>query len=493
MSNLIIMAGIPVAAILLIIIAAGIVYAYVKAPPSTALIISGLKRTPRILIGQGGVRIPFLERMDTLFLGQISVDIKTETSVPTNDYINVNVDAVAKVMVGRDEESVQLAARNFLNFTAAEIAKDLQDSLEGNMREIIGTLTLEAINTDRDSFSDQVVIKAAQDMKKLGIEIISCNIQNVTDDNGLIVDLGADNTARIKKRAAISRAEAERDVAVAKAQAQKEANDAQVQANLEIAQRNTDLAIRQAELKKASDIKRAEADAAYEIQAQEQQKSIQTATVNAQIAKAERDQELRKQEVSVREQELAAQIQKQADADLAKRQREAEAALYEQERAAEAQKARAAAARYSAEQEAAGIKAKGEAEAAAIQAKGEAEAAAMDRKAEALKKYGKAAMAQMVVEILPKVAAEVAKPMERIGNVSIIGGGTGTGAMGPVADNVPIVMAKTFQTIKETTGVDLAEIMRGETYDAKVTKNVNVTGVDEGTAKAAVVADSIKE
>ena len=134
-----------------------------------------------------------------------------------------------------------------------------------------------------------------------------------------------------------------------------------------------------------------------------------------------------------------------------------------------------------------------EAEAAAIQAKGEAEAAAMDRKAEALKKYGKAAMAQMVVEILPKVAAEVAKPMERIGNVSIIGGGTGTGAMGPVADNVPIVMAKTFQTIKETTGVDLAEIMRGETYDAKVTKNVNVTGVDEGTAKAAVVADSIKE
>ena len=437
MSNLIIMAGIPVAAILLIIIAAGIVYAYVKAPPSTALIISGLKRTPRILIGQGGVRIPFLERMDTLFLGQISVDIKTETSVPTNDYINVNVDAVAKVMVGRDEESVQLAARNFLNFTAAEIAKDLQDSLEGNMREIIGTLTLEAINTDRDSFSDQVVIKAAQDMKKLGIEIISCNIQNVTDDNGLIVDLGADNTARIKKRA--------------------------------------------------------EADAAYEIQAQEQQKSIQTATVNAQIAKAERDQELRKQEVSVREQELAAQIQKQADADLAKRQREAEAALYEQERAAEAQKARAAAARYTAEQEAAGIKAKGEAEAAAIQAKGEAEAAAMDRKAEALKKYGKAAMAQMVVEILPKVAAEVAKPMERIGNVSIIGSGSGAGAMGPVADNVPIVMAKTFQTIKETTGVDLAEIMRGETYDAKVTKNVNVTGVDEGTAKAAVVADSIKE
>ncbi|WP_037369664.1 flotillin family protein [Selenomonas sp. CM52] len=489
--------GIVGAVVLVVALLAILVGGYVKASPSTALIISGIKKRPRILIGRGGARIPFFERMDKLFLGQISVDIKTETPVPTNDYINVNVDAVAKVMVGRDEESVQLAARNFLNFTGEQIAKDLQDSLEGNMREIIGTLTLEAINTDRDSFSDQVVNKAAQDMKKLGIEIISCNIQNVTDNNGLIVDLGADNTARIKKRAAISRAEAERDVAVAKAQAQKEANDAQVEADLEIAQRQTDLAIRQAELKRASDIKRAEADAAYEIQAQEQQKSVQAATVNAQIAKAEREQELKKQQVSVREQELAAQIQKQADAekyaveqkaaaDLAKRQREAEAALYETQRKAEAKKAEAEASRYAAEQEAAGIKAQGEAEAAAIQAKGEAEAAAMDRKAEALKKYGKAAMAQMIVEILPQIASEVAKPLERIGNVSIIGGSSAS-AVEPMADNVPLVMAKTFQTVKAATGIDLADIVRGESYEAKVTKNVNVTGADADAIKAAAV------
>ena len=116
----------------------------------------------------------------------------------------------------------------------------------------------------------------------------------------------------------------------------------------------------------------------------------------------------------------------------------------------------------------------------------------MDKKAEALKKYGKAAMAQMVVEILPKVAAEVAAPMERIGNISIIGGGQG-GTTSPVADNVPIVMAKTFQTIKETTGVDLAEIMRSETYDAKVTKNVNVSGVDSDATKAAVIANAIAD
>ena len=440
--------GIVGTVVLVVVLLAILAGGYVKASPSTALIISGIKKRPRILIGRGGARIPFFERMDKLFLGQISVDIKTETPVPTNDYINVNVDAVAKVMVGRDEESVQLAARNFLNFTGEQIAKDLQDSLEGNMREIIGTLTLEAINTDRDSFSDQVVNKAAQDMKKLGIEIISCNIQNVTDNNGLIVDLGADNTARIKKRAAISRAEAERDVAVAKAQAQKEANDAQVEADLEIAQRQTDLAIRQAELKRASDIKRAEADAAYEIQAQEQQKSVQAATVNAQIAKAEREQELKKQQVSVREQELAAQIQKQADAE-----------------------------KYAVEQKAAADLAKRQRE---------AEAAAMDRKAEALKKYGKAAMAQMIVEILPQIASEVAKPLERIGNVSIIGGSSAS-AVEPMADNVPLVMAKTFQTVKAATGIDLADIVRGESYEAKVTKNVNVTGADAEAIKAAAV------
>ena len=199
----------------------------------------------------------------------------------------------------------------------------------------------------------------------------------------------------------------------------------------------------------------------------------------------------------MREQELAAQIQKQADAekyaveqkaaaDLAKRQREAEAALYETQRKAEAKKAEAEASRYAAEQEAAGIKAQGEAEAAAIQAKGEAEAAAMDRKAEALKKYGKAAMAQMIVEILPQIASEVAKPLERIGNVSIIGGSSAS-AVEPMADNVPLVMAKTFQTVKAATGIDLADIVRGESYEAKVTKNVNVTGADADAIKAAAV------
>ena len=186
-------------AVILILILVLIVCGYVKAPPDQAYIISGLKHDAKILIGRSGIRIPFFERMDRLYLGQMTVDIKTEQSVPTNDFINVNVDAVAKVRITPSQEGIRLAAKNFLNKKPEDITMDLQDSLQGNMREIIGTLSLKEINTDRDSFSDQVMLKASKDMDKLGIEILSCNIQNVTDDNGLIRDLGADNTQRSRK------------------------------------------------------------------------------------------------------------------------------------------------------------------------------------------------------------------------------------------------------------------------------------------------------
>lgn len=492
-----------IVAVLLIIAVA--LTCWVKAPPDVAFIMSGWRKTPRMLVGQGGVKIPLLERVDELFLGQITVDIQTKQSVPTNDFINVKVDAVAKVSVDDSDEARMLAAKNFLNMDANEIADQLRDSLEGNMREIVGTLSLKEISTNRDSFSDQVKAAAAQDMQRLGIRVISCNIQNITDETGLITDLGADNTAKIRKDASIAKALADRDVAIKQAEAAKEANDAKVKAELEIAQRQNELAIRKAELKKESDIKMAEADAAYAIQEQEQRKTIEAATVDAEIAKATREEALRKQQVAVREQELAAEINKKADADkyevskqaeadLAKRQREAEARLYEQQKDAEAKKAQAEAVKYAMEQEAAGITAKAEAEANAIRMKGEAEAAAMDKKAEALKKYGKAAMAQMAIEVLPQVAAEVAKPLGQIDKITIFGNGGGASS---VSDNVPLVMAKTIQTVKEATGVDIAEIMRSETFDAKVTKNVSVQGMEPQEAKetvaAAVIGESVKD
>lgn len=483
---------------------------YVKAPPSVAYVLSGLKREPRILVGTGGFKIPIIERLDKVFLGQSTVDVKTSMPVPTHDFIDVMVDAVCKVRVMPTPEGTRLAAKNFLNMTSTEIASSIKDSLEGNMREVIGAISLQGLVTDRDAFSDQIQQKAAKDMAKLGLEILSCNIQNISDQKGLINDLGADNTYKIKKDAAINKANAEKEIAIAESDAKKAANDVRVKNDTEIAERNNELAIKQADLKKVADTKQAEADAAYEIQKQEQQKTVNERTIDAQIARTKREQILADEQVKVTENKLRAEVNAQADAakyntevdakarkfkmetdaeaELERQKREAEAKAYMAEQEAKAVKAKADAAKYAALQEAAGIEAKGKAEAAAtqakltaeaegIRAKGDAEAEAMDKKSEAFKK-SEFARLEMVLEmqktVLPQVAQSVAEPMSQIKDVRIYGN-NGSEIQG-ISQNVPAVMQKTFDIVKETTGVDLADVMRAETIDAKVTKNVNLNG-----------------
>lgn len=228
----------------------------------------------------------------------------------------------------------------------------------------------------------------------------------------------------------------ERDIAIAQAAADNAANDARVAAETQIAQKNNELASKKAELQKASDTKKAEADAAYELQKQEQEALAKKA---------------------------------QADAE-----------QYEREKDAEAQKAIAEAQKYSMVQEAEGIRAKGEAEAAAIRAKALAEAEGMEKKAEAYQKYNKAAMAEMMIQVLPEIAGKIAEPLSQIDKITIIGGGNDSdNGVGSIAGNVPVVMARLFESMKETTGVDLAEIIKADTYDAKVSRNVNLTGAPD--------------
>ena len=529
------------AVIVIALISLLITTSYVKAPPDTAFIISGAGKK-RILIGKAGLCIPLLNRMDKLLLRQVSVDIKTNGYIPTKDFIGVDIDAIAKVAVMSDNEMVNvadpngsytypagdahegehyrlvpgidLATKNFLNMNEAQIIKALTDSLQGNMREIIGTMELRVISSDRKAFGDQVQEKAQSDMNNLGIKIMSCNIQKVIDENGLINALGQDNMSKIQKEAAIAKAEAERDVAIKQAETAREANDARVISNLEIAQKNNELAMRKSDLKKIEDTKMAEADAAYDIQKQIQMKQVNTETVNAQIAQAERQADLRERQVAIKERELDANVRKQAEAEryateqkaeaeLAKRQREAEAAQFEQEREADARKAQAAADRFSAEQEAAGIKAKYDAEAAgiaakglaeaeAIKAKGLAEAEAMEKRAEAYKKYNSAAIVEMMIKIMPQMASEIAKPLSSIDSINIYGTGDGNSGATQISGNMPIVMKQVFDTMSQATGVDLSEIIRANTYDAKVTRNVNVTGMP-GVQPAQTTAEEAKE
>ena len=271
-----------------------ILASYIKAPTDRALIVSGLRKNPKFVIGKSALRIPFLQRVDKLELKMISVDVKTKESVPTNEYINVNIDSAVKIKVGSSKEMLEKAASNFLNKNEDYIRNSVGDVLEGNVREIIGQMRLEDIVQDRKMFAEKVQENAAPDMARMGLEIVSFNVQNVTDEGNVIENLGIDRVVSISKSAQISRAESERDIAVAKANATKQANDARIEAETAIAERNNELEIKKQELKRSADVKKAEADAAYEIQQQEQRKTIEITTANANIAKQEKEIELRK-------------------------------------------------------------------------------------------------------------------------------------------------------------------------------------------------------
>lgn len=431
-----------------------ILASYIKAPTDRALIVSGLRKNPKFVIGKSALRIPFLQRVDKLELKMISVDVKTKESVPTNEYINVNIDSAVKIKVGSSKEMLEKAASNFLNKNEDYIRNSVGDVLEGNVREIIGQMRLEDIVQDRKMFAEKVQENAAPDMARMGLEIVSFNVQNVTDEGNVIENLGIDRVVSISKSAQISRAESERDIAVAKANATKQANDARIEAETAIAERNNELEIKKQELKRAADVKKAEADAAYEIQQQEQRKTIEITTADANIAKQEKEIELREKEIAVKEKTLDADIRKQAEAEKYATQQKADAQLYQRQKEAEAKQFE-------------------------IQKQAEA------KKAQAMAKYGKAAMTEMIIKVLPQMAEAIAKPLESIDKVTIIDGGSGENGVGTFSGNVPSVLAKTIESIKETTGFDLTEVMKANTYDAKTTKNVNFTGLPEEMSAAA--------
>lgn len=455
-----------VAVILLIIL---MVTGYVKAPPDTAYLISGLRK--KIIIGKASIKIPFFERLDKLALQLIPIDVQTSSAVPTAEFINVFADANVNVKISSRDDLIAIAAENFLNKNTDYIGRVACEVLEGNMREIIGQMTLEEMVNDRKKFAEKVQENAAPDLEQMGLEIVSFNVQSFRDEQGLIDNLGIDNTVKIQKRAAIAKADAEKEIAVAQAKAKQEANDAQVAAQTEIERKRNELEIQKAELKKASDIKKAEADAAYAIQEEEQRKTIETTTANANLAKLEKEIELKEKSVAITERALEAAIKKKAEAQQIEAERRAEAEkakaqaeLYKEQQIAEAEKARSEAQRIAMENEAAGIRAKGEAEAAAIQAKALAEAEGILKKAEAMKKYGDAATMDMQLEALkvyfntlPAIAQAVAEPMAQIDKITMYGEGNTVKLTGDIMTTINQVN----DGLKVSMGIDIQSILGG--------------------------------
>ena len=429
---------------------------YLKAPPDTAYIISGLGRK-RILIGKAGWRVPFFERVGKLSLRIMQVDVKTSEAVPTNEFINVTVDGVANVKISSDPELLKLAAEALLGKRPEELVGLVTQVLEGNMREIVGSVGLKEMVQDRQGVARKITENVVPDMRKLGLEVVNFNIQNFKDAAGTIENMGIDNVEQIRKNAQIAKANAQRDIAIATSQAQQEANAVKVQAEKMIAEQDAALAIQQAEMKVKADAKKAEADAAYSIQQETQRKTIEVTRVSADIARKEKEAELADREIAIQERRLDAEVRKQADAmkykaekeaeaELVRRQRDADAKAYEAIKEAEARKAEAEALRFAMEQEAEGIRAKGLAEAEAI-----------EKKAEAQKKMGEASVLEMYLDALPEVVKNAAAPLAQTDRIVMYGDGNSTKLVKDVMSSASQVM----DGVKESTGLDLTALLAG--------------------------------
>ncbi|MCQ2433492.1 MAG: flotillin family protein, partial [Clostridia bacterium] len=408
--------GIAAAIVVLILFVTG----YLKAPPDTAYIISGLGKK-RILIGKAGWRVPFFERVDKLSLKVMQVDVKTSEAVPTNEFINVTVDGVANTKISSNPELLKRAAESLLGMRQPELISLVTQVLEGNMREIVGSVGLKEMVQDRQGVAKKITENVVPDMEKLGIEVVNFNIQNFKDAAGTIENMGIDNVEQIRKNAQIAKANAQRDIAIATANAQQESNKVKVEADKKIAEQNAELAVQQAEMKTRADAKRAEADAAYSIQEESQRKTIEVTKVNADIARREKEAELAEKQIALKERQLDAEVRKQADAMKYKTEKEAEAMLVRRQREAEAQK-------FEALQRAEAMKAEAEAkkyamemEAEGIRAKGIAEAEAIEKKAEAQKKMGEASVLEMYLTALPEVVKNAALPLAQVDKITMYG------------------------------------------------------------------------
>ena len=453
--------------IIIAVIAAFIFIGYRKAPPDVALVISGIRKKHRIMVGRAGFVIPILERVDKLSLGAVQIDVKTSSAVPTAEYINIKVDSNVNVRVGQTPEMIELACQNFLNLPREEINRKVRDLLEGNVREIVGQMKLTEMVSDRKTFSEKVQENAVPDLARFGLELISFNVQNFIDDNGVIENLGIDNIEQISKAAQIAKANARREVAIAEAENAKMANDAKVKAEEEIAVRNNELEIKKAELKRDADTQIAQADAAKSIEDENQRKLREVAEVNANIAKAEREAELKQKEIQLKEYELDALVRKQADAEKYEAEKRAEAELITRKNKAEAEKyeaeREAEAAKFSAEKRAEAIrieadarKYEAECEADAIRAKGMAEAEAIEKKAEAQEKMGEASILDMYFAILPQVVANASAPLTNVDKIIQYGDGNN-------AKMVKDVMATGTQImdgLTEALGFNVADLLK---------------------------------
>ena len=492
-------------AILAIIVFVIIFKAFWKvAGTNEVLIVSGLGRV-KTRTGGGIFVLPILQKTQRMTLENIQVDFTSRQEIPTKDAIHVLVDAVANMSISIDPARQAIAASKFAGYSTAQIRDIVIPVLEGNIREIISqTMFEDLIRGDKKIFAERIQENVTPNLADMGIDLTTFNIQNFSDKNGVIRDLGIENIEKIKKEASIAAANAKAEVAVAQAKADKAANDAKVEAATEIAKKQTQFAIEKAQMQEQADTAQAKADAAKAIEAENQRKAKEIAEAEANLARQEKAIELQEREVAIKERKLEAEVkktaeakkyaeaqeadarayaaQKAAEAELFERERQAEAARIEAEKKAaadlalataeaEAQKRLAEAIEAEGRAKAAAAQALGVAEAEAIRAKAEAEAKGMLEKAEALKQYGDAAKQQMeldaikvLYEQLPAIATAIGEGYKGA-NIHVIGNDAGQ-----LAGNMMSGITQITEGFRGATGMDLTSLLGGM-LGAKIVDN----------------------
>ncbi len=432
---------------------------YVKVGPDEALIVSGRKkRLPngqlvgfRIVRGGATFVWPVLEISKTISLRIMPLDVNS--SAYTSQGVQVTVDGIAQVKIDSSQEAIATAAEQFLSLKEDEIKRIATQTLEGHLRSIVGNLTVEEINQNRDAFAQKVQELAAGDLANMGLKIISFTIREIADKNGYLESLGKAQIARVQRDAVIGQAEAKRDADIKSAEAMQAGQTAKFLAETKVAEANRDKEMKVADYQAAINERKAEADLSYDKKKFVIQQEVQKEAMQVEIVKKQKEIELQEQEALRKEKELDAMIRKPAEADRFKTEVSAEADKVKKSKDAEAQ-SYAIKAEGLAKAEA--IKAAGLAEAEIIKAKGEAEAAALAKKAEAYKQFNDAAIAQMVIEKLPDIASAVAQPLAKTEKIVMIGD---SGAS-KLTKDITGVIAQLPETVKGLTGVDITDILR---------------------------------
>ena len=414
---------------------------------------------PRVKVGGRMFVLPIIQMAQMLSLEVMTLPVNT-ARVYTKEGVSVSVDGIAQVKVGRSENAIRTAAEQFLGKTVTEIAEVALQTLEGQQRAILGTMTVEDIYRDRVTFAEQVRDVAATDMTSMGLEIVSFSIRDIQDEQGYLEALGVRRTAEVKRDAAIGAAEAERDAGIKEAQADQQRQAAKFAADTAIALSERDFQTEKAAYDQEVNARRAEAELAYPLQEAKTRQRIRAEESQVEVVERQKQIEVQEQEVARREKELDATVRRPAAADRYKLETLAEG---ERARVVAEARAEAEAIKLRGEADASAIVARGQAEAEAIRAQGLAEAEAMTKKADAWKEYGQAAMIQQLFESLPQVASAVAQPLAKTDSIVVIsnGGESGAGAgASKVTQDVSNTIAQLPALVEALTGVDLISTLK---------------------------------